>query len=828
MSKKILKAILMTIAIVMFAYLYRINKHFSDDSVNSDDLNSEIVLIKLFLDKGDKLRGSNQDSCNYYYNKAIEKSKLLPPDSTSNHLIALGYIGIAALNCNMGNYSESDRNVRIALELANKSNDTDIKAQAINIKGLLHYNQSNYDSAVICYQEAMPLAKMSENKKLQGKLHTNMAIISYLQGNCDQAIKSFSATLQIASELNDIDLITGTYINMGLTASNFGEYDKAIGFYSNAIETYEKIDGKDGLILCYQNLGNLYFLLGNYEKSFESLELSLKLSEEIRDKSNIAKAHHNIAEVYARVGDFPKAMDEYLVSIRQKEALNDKTALTDGYNGVGGLLFQQGQYFKALDYFNKSLKISEELNLVKGKSNAFSNIANVYSAQHQYGEAIKYYRKALDLAIQMNNKSGIADLNVNIGSTYSKMLQFDQAEVFLIDALAQKKELGEKEGIAIAYSELANSKITQAKTTSDSNISCYKKAEEYALKAYSIAEESKALPLVNVTSLSLKQVYQGLGNYQEALKFAEKYSITSDSLLNKSKTEAITYAEARWSVEKQQKMIDLLQNQKKLQGDLLSSKERETRQQKIIIYFGIGLLILIIALAMISAVFSRKRRDLLYQKQLNNLTILKMQNISNRISSHFIFNMLSSISNSVDNAEIAKTKISNLSMLLRNVIENIEDTAIPFSEELLIVQRFVELQKDKIPTPFNFEINIEPDINMEMLVPAMVIQIPVENALKHGLMPKQHGVCELSITAKKVENGSLISVTDNGIGLKNQIGKTSGTGVGLKMVMQTIQFLNQKNRNKIEFSIREREDVGISSSGTIAEFFIPSEFSFQI
>lgn len=805
------------------------SKFQNDIETYSQDHKNNNILIKWLLDKGDKLRGSNQDSCNYYYNKAIEKSKLLPYDSSSNHLIALGYVGIAALNCNMGNYPESDKNVKIALELANKMNDTDIKAQAINIKGLLYYNQSNYDSAVICYQEALPLAQKAANKKVQGKLHTNMAIINYLQGKCDLAIESFSKTLAIAEELNDIDLITGTSMNMGLVASNFGEYNRAIGFYEKAIETYKKINGKDGLILCYQNLGNLYFLLGNYEKSLESLELSLKLSEEIGDKSNIAKAHHNIAEVYARVGDFPKAMDEYLISIRQKEALNDKTALTDGYNGIGGLLYQLGQYFKALDYFNKSLKISEELNLVKGKSNAFSNIANVYSAQHQYSEAVKYYRKALDLAIQMNNKSGIADLNVNIGSTYSKMLQFDQAEVFLINALYQKKELGEKEGIAIAYSELANSEIKQAEAALKSNkTNCYKKAEEYALKALSIAEESNALPLMNATSLVLKQAYQGLGKYQEALKFAEKFSITNDSLLNKSKTEAITYAEARWSVEKQQKMIDLLQNQKKLQGDLLSSKERETKQQKIIIYFGIGLLILIIALAITSAVFNRKRRDLLYQKQLNNLTILKMQNISNRISSHFIFNMLSSISNSVENAEIAKTKISNLSMLLRNVIENIEDTAIPFSEELLIVKKFVELQKDKVPAPFNFEINIEPDINTAMLVPAMMIQIPVENALKHGLMPKQHGVCVLRIDAKKVENGSLVSVSDNGIGLKNQIGKTSGTGTGLKMVMQTIQFLNQKNKNKIEFSIREREDGVIGSSGTIAEIFIPSDFSFQI
>ena len=828
MNKKLifksLAGFLIIISVALFLFFLPKIQSNTSHKFQNDTIQARNLLIM-----GDRLRGSNPDSCKLVYKQAIALVEPLGQSKENNHLIGLGYVGIAALNCNMGNYQESQDNVKLALEIAESFSDSDIHAQAINIKGLLYFNQSDFDSAVICYSEALNLSRFINNRKLQGKIYTNMAIIEFYRGSCDKALANFTKTLSIADELNDIDLITGTYMNMGLVAHNFGEYDQAIGFYLKAIDNYQKIDGKDGLILCYQNLGNLYFLFGNYEKSIESLELSLKLSEEIGDKANIAKAHHNIAEVFVRVGDYPRAMDEYLISIRKKEELNDKTALTDGYNGVGGLLYQQGQYQKALVYFYKSLKISEELNLVKGKSNASSSIAGVYSAQRQYSEAIKFYQKALDLAIQVNNKSGIADLNVNLGNIYSKMQQFDQAEAYLNKALNQKTELGEKEGIAIVYTELANSEIKQAEAVSNSDqTNCYKNAEEYALKAFSIAEELKAIPLVNTTSLVLKQAYQGLGNYAEALKFAEKFSITNDSILNKAKAEAITYAEARWSAEKQQKMIDLLQSQKDLQDKLLVSKEKETKQQKIIIYFGIGFLILILALTIIFAVYNRKRRDLLYQRQLNNLTILKMQNISNRISPHFIFNMLSSISHSVDDAEKAKNKIGNLTMLLRNVIENIEHTAIPLAEELSIVQKFVELQKDKIPLAFKFEITIETGFNTEVLVPAMIIQIPAENALKHGLMPKQDGACELSITAKKIENGSLISVIDNGIGFKNQIGKTSGTGTGLKMVMQTIQFLNSKNKNKIEFSIGERNQQDVNSSGTIARIFIPEEYSFQI
>jgi LytS/YehU family sensor histidine kinase len=190
--------------------------------------------------------------------------------------------------------------------------------------------------------------------------------------------------------------------------------------------------------------------------------------------------------------------------------------------------------------------------------------------------------------------------------------------------------------------------------------------------------------------------------------------------------------------------------------------------------------------------------------------------------------MLSSISHSVNDPEKLKNKIGNLSLLLRNVIENIEHTAIPLNEELLIVKKSVELQQDRISLPFNFEIDIDPELKTDMLVPAMIVQIPVENALKHGLMPKQDGACTLTISASKTENGSLILVADNGVGMKDQFEKISTSGTGLKMVMQTIQFLNSKNKNKIKFSVKEGNNNNENSSGTIVEIFIPFDFSFQI
>jgi tetratricopeptide (TPR) repeat protein len=818
---RILATIIITVIFIIGWYIYLRSHDGSNTSL------SEVNQIQFLLAEGDSLRGSNQDSCIAVYNRAIKMAQSLEQNKTAKHMAGLGYIGLAALNCNLGNYPESSDNVCFALKCADSFGDTDIRAQAINIKGLLCFNQSNFDSALVFYEQALLLAKDVDNSKLQGKIHTNFAIIKFYQGFCDEAIANFGSTLKIAEQLNDIDLITGTYINMGLVANHFGEYSKATGFFEKAIESYKKINGIDGLILCHQNLGTIWFLQGNYGKAFEEVKQSLILAEAIGDKSNIAKAHHNMAELYARVGDHQQAMEAYLISIRKKEELNDKAALIDGYNGLGALFYQKEQYDKALEYFNKALALSDELNLVKTKSTAYSSIAGIHVARHNYSEAVQYYQKALDLSMQTNNVSSIADHHINLGSTYTKLQQYERAYNLLDKALVEKTALNEKGGMANVYAELALLEYNRYQAVSSENKSqIITNAVKYGLKAFQLASEMNEILLVNSTSKLLKQIYTKTGNLQEALRFADKQISTTDSINRKANAEAVTYAEARWSVEKQESQIKNLENEKEIQERIIAQKELQSKQYKIITGFAILIIVLMVGFTISLVFFYRRKREAIYQHQLNDLTRLKMQNISSRISPHFVFNMLGSLSNAANNPEKVKEKISHLSLLLRNVIENVEHTTVPFNAEIEVVCAYIALQEEKISKPFHFQIDIDPDFDPDSLIPAMIVQIPVENAIKHGFMPLSEGPCILKIHARKTPEGNRITITDNGVGVSNITNRIPGTGTGLKMIMQTLLFMNAKNETKIKFSITDRKETSDEERGTIATVLIPFGFSF--
>ena len=260
--------------------------------------------------------------------------------------------------------------------------------------------------------------------------------------------------------------------------------------------------------------------------------------------------------------------------------------------------------------------------------------------------------------------------------------------------------------------------------------------------------------------------------------------------------------------------------------EIISLLESENRWQKLVLFIIIAIFIFILAGLTLLYLHDRKRRIVECDKLLNNNASLKMQNIRNRLSPHFLINMLSGLSVDVDRPEVIKRNINTIAMLLRRSIENTEQTAIPLKEELEVVTGFIELQQLRIPQPFSFEYYISEGVNLEHLIPAMIIQIPVENAIKHGLLPMT-GDKILRINISPYEGGLQILIEDNGIGMSASSNRTSGTGIGLKVMIDTINLLNSKNAFKIAFSINSHKCNPESKVGTLVEIKVPTNYSFD-
>jgi len=209
------------------------------------------------------------------------------------------------------------------------------------------------------------------------------------------------------------------------------------------------------------------------------------------------------------------------------------------------------------------------------------------------------------------------------------------------------------------------------------------------------------------------------------------------------------------------------------------------------------------------------------------MAALRMQNARNTMSPHFFFNVLSALSGLAGQPEMLKLKITSLTLLLRKVIENIDQSAVPLESELDAIKAFVDLYQQKIPDPFEVEYKIAEGSDLKKMVPAMMIQIPVENAIKHGLMPLE-GEKKLSISVTGYDDYQRVTVTDNGIGRRAAAGSSTGTGTGLKVLLQTIHLLNSNNRLKVRFSVADFNPDNQEAPVTLVNIEIPHDFDYTI
>jgi len=170
--------------------------------------------------------------------------------------------------------------------------------------------------------------------------------------------------------------------------------------------------------------------------------------------------------------------------------------------------------------------------------------------------------------------------------------------------------------------------------------------------------------------------------------------------------------------------------------------------------------------------------------------------------------------------------MTGLVKFLRRSLEITEQTSVSLDEELDFVRNYLQMEQASLGSNFQTSWEIDERIEMKQVrIPAMVMQIPVENALKHALRGKE-GEKRLSISLTKLEWGVLIIISDNGNGyFPDKASATKGTGIGLNVLYQTIQLLNSKNDKKIKFDILNRD--GESTTGTKVEIRVPVEYNYE-
>lgn len=248
---------------------------------------------------------------------------------------------------------------------------------------------------------------------------------------------------------------------------------------------------------------------------------------------------------------------------------------------------------------------------------------------------------------------------------------------------------------------------------------------------------------------------------------------------------------------------------------------------------SIGILIIggLILMAYLGRVRAIKRKSVL-QYQISSL---KERALRSQMNPHFIFNSLNAIQELIvtENYTASFEYLSKFSKLLRLVLHASEKNLLPLSKEIEITRLYIELESLRFKNLFRYNISFSSEIDTDNTpFPTLLLQPFVENAIWHGLLPKE-GLKKLDITFVEKENSLLCTIKDNGIGRDNaqkikqkKIAPHNSESKGIEMATQRLEILKLTKECCGSITISDVWEPDGSIGGTQVEIIIiPNEKS---
>ena len=555
---------------------------------------------------------------------------------------------------------------------------------------------------------------------------------------------------------------------------------------------------------CSNSKGNIYVRTGYMDSAAVCYHRAYELRMQSNHKESVPDILINLADACNQQGKLDVGAAWY----RRALLLCDSLQLPDSqkypiYYGLGQIYVWLRDFEQCDHYYNLAARYFDEMRPTE-KHFYLNNRGTSYYYRGDYETALTYFRRVIDLTTEYPEMVFERNLTwLNLADCFISLQQPDSAALYINLCEPFFKEYGMP---AALY----------AIDTQKMGLCLLRKDLEGARRvlASSVTSPDVYPDLIHVRNRNLQRYFEQTQNYHKAYDYLKKNRELDDSIRN----EHVKMRTADLALRYQQDST--LMSQKVL----IQAKENEVlelRQIRIIWIALCGAAFLVIVFIYM---YSKKKRALLLVESRRTVSTLRLENIRNRLSPHFIFNVLNQ--EMAGRKEEEKHELASLVKLMRRNLELAEQLCVTLSEELDFVRTYIDLERRSLGDAFYPEISLAPDVHPEqVMLPSMLIQIPVENAVKHALRGKE-GERRLWITVTRTANAISIKVTDNGGGYRPN-SRNRGTGTGMKVIMQTIQILNMKNKETIDVSVH---NVLLDSGETGCEvaFLLPDKYDYTI
>lgn len=556
----------------------------------------------------------------------------------------------------------------------------------------------------------------------------------------------------------------------------------------------------------------------------------LKKSLDTDDEEQTAKHYETLSKELAGKGEYAKA-EEYL---KKAQAIyskrNNKKALASVSRGLAKLQESQNKIVPAIQNYQTAADVSKDKGSYFTNSNDANRLRNVDNpqAQMEYAESnakffeqqgkkeetVDAYKQLAETQLQQNNTGDAL-------TSFKKAIQTaDNPEEAASISQEMAKVYAEDDQIekAIAVSKDALDKVKQTKNTELQIDQLRDLAQLYArnnqtAQTETLLKEAYHLALQSGNTLKAKaclealiQYYRQQGEEEKIVAGYEDFMNRLDSLI---KMDSSLVDAKRFEVTEER--IRELEQEKQLQSELISKKNRFNY-----VLIGSVALMLLLLFVIVRSLYAIKVKN----------KKIALQSLRREMNPHFIFNSLNSVNQYIaENNELEANKyLTSYSGLMRNIMENSNKDFVPLSTEVEQLKKYLNLEHLRFHDKFDYTLHIDEALDPDAtMIPNMLIQPHLENAIWHGLRYKEtKGKLELAF--RKKDKAIRVIIEDNGIGLSQSralktMNQKTHESRGLTNTTERIGLLNDLYKTHITMHMEELEDNG--HSGTRIVLHIP-------
>lgn len=549
---------------------------------------------------------------------------------------------------------------------------------------------------------------------------------------------------------------------MGDLAQKYLETDlKKAQVYADSIAL---ISGKSGIKhgegLSHSLNGIIQLQYGNYENALNFQLKALKVRKSLNDRPGIIKSLNNIGNVYRELQQYEKAVSFHMEAVEMARIGNYSRDMANAMNNIGNANILSGKLETAIAWLDSSYTIMQMLQDTVSMAAITGNIGAVYFYKRDTLNALKYFTESLRLRYQLGDAYGVVSGEINLGQVYCDLGRLPAALQYFHSALEKATEMQLKERMQLCY-------------------------------------------------LGLSDTYAKARQFEEAFRYNRLYVMYRDTLMNEDMNLKMSEMQAKFDSDIKDKEIRLLSSENLLRKSDLK-KEKNLRYAFMSAAAGMGIFLI---MGLITIKSRRRRREADFN---HNLVKTEMRALRSQMNPHFIFNSLQSIQNFLTNHrnDEANEYLLKFSRLIRMVLENSMHQDISLREELNALELYMQLERLRLPIPFQYEFDISGEVDTDDTpVPPLILQPFVENAIWHGFQNKQ-GPGHLCIRVRKVEDSIHITIEDDGVGYSSS--KTHDPvnrahkreSLGMKLTAERLRIVNELRKAKAWFEVTDRPDSG--------------------